>query len=642
MITQEGLKPSLAAIRPLVVCTQPQAGEHLSSVLVRACEANVFTKTLHLLDLIGLPAQASEAVPFTHASDAPAMAKLLGTTADEIECRMHPPVQDDLGRGMVNWYGGSIERRHLEAAVRRYAPRSLEQCGYYHATWSVRLLDYCPVTMEHLLSTCPQCSRPLGWRACRFILKCDKCGASLLTAESRTVPVQFHDAAQIGAALISPFPHARQTALASLSDPFDNWAPADALEGFLTLGAAQLWLEAPEDSSESVGSAACIAAGMEFARHWPDSLSKYVKAATERTKSTSARAGLGPLGRLFSKSARKTPIRELVRSRISNSLGEAVVPAKVYAGGIIKRACRDGKLTALEAVNKLGISLRHLRRLEGRSQTFLARHAVKGGAVLYDEAAISRLATALSTSRRHRDAVRLLGIPSHCIEALTSSGLVMSVSDPDANIVSETPLVTEASIFALRDGLRRRSRDIEGGLTLRKTLQRDGDPHDWVAVLQKLLAGRIPLQFDDTENLALTDAVFVRADDVARHVMRRSDGLGISDVDICCQAAAEIIGATPQFVSAAVKAGFIEGKIGKQNSALPLEGVLTVQKNFIFAGELREKIGGHQKTIACDLRKAGIKPAVTINRTIIWRRTEIERFIAEREASGGPSDSEQL
>lgn len=201
-----------------MVGTRPNDGECLSSVLVRACEANVFTKTSHLLDLIGLRAQASEAVPFTHAAEAPAIAKLLGTTTDEIESRMHPPAQDDLGRPMVRWYGGLIERRHLEAPVRRYAPRSLDQCEHFRAIWSVRLLDYCPITMEYLLSACPRCSRTLSWRACRFVAKCDKCGASLLNVESRTVPPHLHDAARRGAALVSPMSTARQTALSSLRD----------------------------------------------------------------------------------------------------------------------------------------------------------------------------------------------------------------------------------------------------------------------------------------------------------------------------------------------------------------------------------------------------------------------------------------
>ncbi|MBM3335695.1 hypothetical protein FJY63_13630, partial [Candidatus Sumerlaeota bacterium] len=343
--------------------------------------------------------------------------------------------------------------------------------------------------------------------------------------------------------------------------------------------------------------------------------------------------GLGPLGRLFDKAATKTPIRELVRSRISNSLGEADVPVKLYPGAIINGACRAGRLTALEAASKLGISLKHLRRLEGRSETFIARYAVKGGAVLYDESAILHLAVVLSTGLRHRDAARQLGIPSHCIEALTSTGLVTPVSDQDANIVTEAPLVTEASIVTLRERLRKRSMEIRGGLTLRKAMERVGDPHDWVAVLQKLLAGHIHLQFDATANLALSDALIVRAVDIARYVSRRSDGPGINGIKVCCETAAKIIGTMAQFVSEAVKAGFIDGQVGMRNSAIPLHGVLKIRENFIFTDELRKTFGRHTKTIATELRKAGLRPAAKINRTNAWWRSDIQRYIAKEDAT---------
>ena len=147
-------------IRPLVVETTPFPGECLSSVLVRASEANKLTKPSHMLSLIGLRAQASESVPFSHARATPAIAKLVGASVEAIESRMHQAVEDDLGRSSVHWFGSSIERGHIEAVARRFAPHSLQEGQHYPALWTVRLLDYCPSTLELLVSDCPQCSRP--------------------------------------------------------------------------------------------------------------------------------------------------------------------------------------------------------------------------------------------------------------------------------------------------------------------------------------------------------------------------------------------------------------------------------------------------------------------------------------------------
>jgi hypothetical protein len=338
MLDGEPTQVPLSDIRPLVIGTQPFPGECLSSVLVRACEANVFTKTSHLLDLIGLHAQASEAVPFTQANAAPALAKLLGTTTEEIASRMHPAAQEDLGYSTVHWFGSSIQRRHIEARVRRFAPHSLAEHAHFPAFWTVRLLDFCPITTELLHSECPQCSRPLGWRACRSLLKCERCGASLLSAESRTLPPDLREAAQLGAALVSPIGTVRQAALSSLPDPFSTWAPAEALLGLVTLGEAQLSLEPAHDSRVAAASAARIAAGIKFASDWPDSLARFVKISTARSNSTSVRLGLGSLGKLFLSSATRTRIGDLIRATISTSLGEAMVPAKLFSGGVVNNA----------------------------------------------------------------------------------------------------------------------------------------------------------------------------------------------------------------------------------------------------------------------------------------------------------------
>jgi hypothetical protein len=610
---------SYLAIRPLVVSTEPCPGECLLSVLARACEANIFTKPSNLLNLIGLRAQASEAVPFTHTSVAGPLAKLLGTTPQEIESRMHPAVQDEFDRSTtINWFGTSVERWYLESRVRRFAPHSLEQFNYFPAIWAVRLLDYCPTTMELLVSDCPSCCRPLGWRACRFLTKCDKCGASLLNAQSSTLPPPIHEHARLGAALVSPTATVRQAALSSLPHPFRTWAPADALVGITTLGEAQLSLPISKDSSTRGGAAAKIAAGLEFVRGWPDSLSRYTKMSMARSDTISIRSGLGPLGKLFEGSTKKTPIRDLVRSSISVSLGEAVVPTRIFAGGIVSGACRDGMITTLEASKKLGIGRRELRKLEGRSETFLARHNAKGGTALYDDAAISNLRDALSQTVRGDACARQLGIPRYCVEAFTSAGMVKFFQHRDAEIVSGGHLISKKSIDDLRQRLRERSRTVKGSITLCEAMRRNGDPQDWVAVFLKMLSGGIPFQSAGSDSIPLCDALFVQVTDVACCVSRRTSGPDINGINISCQTAAEINGTTQQFISAAVKIGFLDGKVGVRNSALPLESVLTFQKKFVFNVEICETFGWHPQSVFSQLSKLGLKPAARIYRTSVW------------------------
>jgi len=614
-------------IRPLVVSTQPFPGESMSSVLVRACESNVFTHCSHLLNLIGLPARAPEALAFAHTTAAPALAKLIGTTTEEIESRMHPAVQGDVGYCTVHWFGSSIQRRHVEAPVRRFAPHSLAEHAHFPAIWAVRLLDFCPITMELLHSECPQCSRPLGWRGCRSVLKCERCGVSLLSAESRSLPPDLREAAQLGAALISPIGTVRQTALSSLPDPFSTWAPAEALLGLVTLGEAQLSLEPSFDSSAAGASAARIAAGIEFIRDWPDSLARFVKKSTTKSNSTSVCLGLGSLGKLFWRAAKQTPIRDLIRASISTSMGEAMVPAKLFSRAMVDGACRDGMLNTLEASQQLGITMKRLRKLEGRSDTFLARHNVHGGVALYDKAAISRLRDVLVHSVKPNICARQLGIPSYCVEAFISAGLVQVVTDRDAVILTDGSLITTASIVALRNRFQEQSAEVEGGVTLREAMRRNGDPEDWIAVFRNMLSGAIRLQFNQSDDSSLSDALVVRCPDIERHISRRSTGPDIRGISISCQTGAKIIGVSPMFVSAAVKMGFLVGELRGRDFALPLEGVLTFQKNYILAEELREIFGGHSLSICRQLDRAGIEPVARILNNRLWDRSDIERYI---------------
>ena len=106
------------AAKRVVIPIVPAADSSAQMISLYVSEANVFTKPSHLLDLIGLHAQASEAVPFTHAGAGADIANLLGTSAAEIERLMHSPVEDQLGRSCIHWFGESIERRHIEAKAR--------------------------------------------------------------------------------------------------------------------------------------------------------------------------------------------------------------------------------------------------------------------------------------------------------------------------------------------------------------------------------------------------------------------------------------------------------------------------------------------------------------------------------------------
>lgn len=235
-----------------------------------------------------------------------------------------------------------------------------------------------------------------------------------------------------------------------------------------------------------------------------------------------------------------------------------------------------------------------------------------------------------SGSVRPDDCARTLGIPRHCVQAFISAGHVDVVTDSDAAIVTDSTLISVASLIALRDRMWNQSREFGGGGTLREAMRRNGDPRDWVAVFDKILAGRVRVRIGNRDGSSLSDALIVQTTDIARYVSRRCAGPGISGINVSCQTAAEIIGATQQFISAAVKSGVIDGEVGVRNSAVPLEGVLKFQMEFVLPEELSEIVGGTKKGIGLSLIVAGYEPVATINRTRVWRRADIEKYIDDK------------
>lgn len=279
--------------------------------------------------------------------------------------------------------------------------------------------------------------------------------------------------------------------------------------------------------------------------------------------------------------------------------------------------------------------------LDGQSEAFLARHNVQRGVALYDEAAVSRLRELLDQSVTPNDCARQLGIPNYCVKAFVSAGLLEGVDDRDVEIVRGSGLMKKASIVELRERCKKQGQrqSSKGVVALSETMRRHGAPGAWVAAFDDVVSGRTQHQFIGSDDTSLSEALLVDPTDIARHASHHFSEFEISEIEISCQAAAKIIGTSTQFISASVKIGFLEGVVGVTNSAIPLERVFEFQKNFILGEELRAALGGgHQRSISCELRRAGLEPTATINRTSVWWRSDIEKYIEMQRTTSRAGD----
>lgn len=190
--------------RRLVAVTPPIAGESLLSLIVRHCELNIIPRPSDLLLELGIPDAKPAFAPFTLGGFSRDLAAAIGVAEAEILQRMYPRAErGDLREGVI-FNGIELERRFLEANVRRVSPSSLRLSEHHRALWLLRPVGFCPETMTLLLDRCPICRGSLGWTACRCIGRCDKCGADLTDASTAQVPEHFtHDAIAV-ADLVGP------------------------------------------------------------------------------------------------------------------------------------------------------------------------------------------------------------------------------------------------------------------------------------------------------------------------------------------------------------------------------------------------------------------------------------------------------
>src|SRR5690606_26582997 len=106
------------------------------------------------------------------------------------------------------------------------------------------------------------------------------------------------------------------------------------------------------------------------------------------------------------------------------------------------------------------------------------------------------------------------------------------------------------------------------GVTLEKAMCRHAHPQEWLAVFNEMLAGDLPFMFATDGALSVSHALMVDGASIASPDSGRFSVRDIRGVHVACQTAARILGTTPQFVSAAVQGGFMDGKLGKRNSGL--------------------------------------------------------------------------
>ncbi|TAJ72126.1 MAG: hypothetical protein EPO51_08395 [Phenylobacterium sp.] len=617
----------------MVAVTPPIEGESLLSLIVRHVELNLLSRPGEVLEEVDIRTATPGFMPFTMRDSTADLARALGCREDEILSRIYRQPTDSRHEA-VNFHGALLERRFLEAKVRRVSPQALGVSPHHRAAWMVRALSFCPESGELLIEACQACGCTLGWTRCSAVWRCDRCGFDLRRSTTQ-VPSRKETAEAIAAArLVDVRSDIRAAELACLPAAFRSWDPGQAFAAIVEFGlASSTSSDARAARNQAVGAGdfssftiADLAKGRRFALDWPESLAELAREEYARTGSTSVRRCFGTLSKYFYASTPPSPLRDLIRDAAAAALHEARVPAKLAAAVVKGGSTRTRTISALE-VERLGISRRELRRLEGKSSTFVARQTGKGGTTLYDLEAITGLKADLEGSVSLQEAARRLALPAYAFEAILAAKLLCPVSNPDVAVVAAEVRVTQESLNGIIGALEAAPRKDVDCVGLVDGCRRQFHPALWAMILAALLSGRLPISRRNRAGKGVFDSLRVARAPLAELLGELARQPIAPNVWASCRTIAAVFGVPEQVVSAAVRAGLIEGDLLVRTSRVSLASAGAFDRKFVMSDEASELLGCAKPKIWGELTSRGLRPVASVCRHSLWDRQALERLL---------------
>ncbi|CAN7211788.1 TniQ family protein [Phenylobacterium sp. LjRoot164] len=613
--------------RRLAITVPPIAGESLMSLIVRHGQANFVARPADLLAEIGIETAVPSFVPFTQTGRAQDLAAAFGASLKEIEDRLHPTI-DDEPPARVMFNGIALERRFVEAKVRRVSPLGLKGSPHQRAYWQVRPLKFCPESMEMLIEECSACRKEFGWARCHDLLRCDRCNEPI-AQEPNFVPPQFAQSAAAVAKLVSHVDDDRERTLRALPSPFCNWGAGDVFAAVVELGAAitagprsaQINKKVAVGDFDDFGLAE-LDAGFRCVAEWPSSLTDVVRAEYEQSATPSFRGCLGGLAKFLAATARPSPLRDLLRGEVLHAIGQAGIPLKRSSRLSSEAGWRETVVVGSEAEAQFGIARRQLLLLQGRSQTFVGGRTGRGGTELYDRARLAALAAGRDASMSDIAAAKLLGLPAFVMPSLVSRGVLERPSNSDlALIFPNRPRVVKSAVTHLLAQLEELPESQSAdAVPLEAALQGFADPHAWAWAIVAILKHQVGVSKRSAEapfsSMSIDDG----------HMKVALDGFSSSAGSelVSCLAASRMLGAPANRISEAVRAGLLVGEVHPRNSKVSLASVQAFARKLMFNAEASRRLSCTPAEVRYRMQKLGLRPAHRIAKCNVWNREAFE------------------
>ena len=480
----------------------PLPGESLLGFVARNCEVHGITKVAAALRPTDLEGEVTEWLPTAHVDKVDALARLFATTPDEVVSRMYPPVRLPDGRsgGHVAFFGAPIRKDLIQFQRRRVSPSSLARSPHHRAVWDLRVFSFCQESREALISECPRCRSPLGWRWTEGVDRCERCGEDLSRTPGTPITCQDWDALDFACDLVHHDPDRRERARASVPTQLSALDAADLFEMIFELACVSLTgtdrrLYRPRfDEDYGRFTPDVLAKAGRLLLGWPSSMHAF---ADDLRRLSSSRPGFwGALKELapLVVASRRTTISPAARHILQDFVRADVA----RDGSALRRAHRrdDDLMTVSEAYETFGFSKATLKRLRGLgliAATF--NPDADRSIVLVSRREMARMADEQRDVISRIDVAAALGIDYLAVQRLAEAGLLRAVSPPVAALLVGDHY-RRSSVVALCDRLKATSGDGDEVTSDKVTLAKAAAGLTtkivpWVGIVSAILSGAL-------------------------------------------------------------------------------------------------------------------------------------------------------
>ena len=578
--------------------------ESVPGALARGVRINVLERSSVVWDDVGLPRRKAGLAQALAPDEMRVLAEHLGCNPDTL-VRQTVELRAD---GITAFGDLHLLREDVDLERRCIDPTTLSDQPFHRAEWLIRLLPYCPTSLEPLVDACPYCNVALGWSRCWGIGSCERCRRVVPPSSEPSLPSGLADDYRLLSDLVSPFADRRRAAAASLPPAVGAIAPGTLIQVAVRLGQTcrpdpVVGVRRgciPRLAPALVADILCR--GIALLRDWPNGL-----------KTWADRAFAERLDRLDEYHAVRTALRRLgdPAREVQAALVREALPAEFRT---FNSSGADGEfLTAEALVTRTRIKpplvaavrpLLETRRLPGKRRI---RSQLDVGKVLAFEESYK------ASVRPHR-VTFLLKIPTYGVEQMMCFGVIEAVRDEAVRIARHGACITRASVEALTQALAKcasRKPMPAGAVPLIVAARRiGGQEKPWGLMMAALRDGGVAFWLSsdnvDSRSIVVAPDAWARFDG-AVFDRRRHRGFPFATT-VNRTEAEEILNIPSNYFDDLVESGLLTFSEGGRKRTGSKDAVVRLARQMAVASEIAAHGGGDPNHVRRELQRIGVPP----------------------------------